>query len=194
MKRSRERVLTDGLIAGTLGYLVLAVFFAVANALAGRSPFYTAALLGDAFFFGLRDAAAVQVGPAPVIAYNGVHLVVFLAIGFLIAWGANQLERHPDLSYFSFVLAFAAFLSSYVLVLILGGAVAQALPWPLVAGGNAAAGAAMGAYLWWSHPGLRAGLGSEGEARAGGHNASVREQEPDRRAQRPMQAGPPRSL
>ena len=164
MKRSTEKIWIDGLIAGMIGYAVLALFFAVSNALAGRSPFFTAAVLGEAMFYGLRDVNAVTLAPGPIIAYNGIHLVVFLLIGFGVAWTVNQLERHPDLSYFAFVLAFAGFLGSYALALIFGGPIAVALPWQLVAGANFTAGMAMATYLWWTHPLLRSELQTGGEA------------------------------
>ena len=48
MKAERERVLTEGLIAGFIGYATVIVVYGVVNLATGHSFFYTAALLGNA--------------------------------------------------------------------------------------------------------------------------------------------------
>ena len=64
-------VLARGLVAGVAGYLVVSTFFALKNALQGRSPFFTAALLGEAAFYGGSSPTDLVVRPAPVLAFNG---------------------------------------------------------------------------------------------------------------------------
>lgn len=50
MNAQRKRLLVDGLIAGVIGYAVVAVFHGVLNVVGGHPPLYTAALLGELVF------------------------------------------------------------------------------------------------------------------------------------------------
>lgn len=59
MLAHRARMLRDALAAGFVGYLSVVVIFGTWNVVAGRSPFHTAALLGEALIGGLRDPAAL---------------------------------------------------------------------------------------------------------------------------------------
>ncbi len=86
MKPEKSEVFAQGLVAGFLGYATVVGFFALLNALAGKSVFFTAALLGSALFYGARDLAHVAVAAGPVLSYNGVHLLVFVAFGVAAAW------------------------------------------------------------------------------------------------------------
>jgi hypothetical protein len=69
-------MLWQGLVAGLIGYGTVAIVISGADVLAGRSPLYTAALLGSAYFYGAHSLAEVVVAPGPVFAYNGTHLIV----------------------------------------------------------------------------------------------------------------------
>ena len=102
MDAARRRLLFDGVIAGVIGYLVVASFFALWNLLQGLSPIYTASLLGEALFAGLRDPAAVTLDIGLAIAFNGIHLIALeFSIGVgrqgdgaLIQNGRDRLRRH----------------------------------------------------------------------------------------------------
>lgn len=152
MRPDWQRTLRDGLIAGAIGYLTVALFLGLANSVAGRSPFFTATRLGELLFYGGRAPAAAA---GPAIAYNGVHLVAFLLIGVLAARIVLGTERHPQAYY---VALFGA-----IAFVLLGTAVAVAsstlfptgfATWvfPVV---NVIALVAMGAFLWTTHPLLR---------------------------------------
>ncbi len=65
MRASTTLVIRGGLFAGLLGYAIVVVYFAAANLVAGRSLFHTAALLGSAMFFGLKDPATLTISAAP---------------------------------------------------------------------------------------------------------------------------------
>jgi hypothetical protein len=154
MDATRRRMWIDGLVAGLIGYLVVAAFFAIWNALQGLSPFYTAALLGEALFAGLRDPAAVSVDPGLVIAFNGVHLLAFLGFGYFGAWLVHETELHPEFWYLAFFLFLAATVLSYAAVLALTVLVGSILsPW-LVVGSSLLAAVAVAAYFAGAHRGL----------------------------------------
>jgi hypothetical protein len=156
MNSGVRRTFVQGLIAGGIGFGTVVLVFALANVLAGRSPFYTSALLGAALFTEITDPAMVEVTPSTVLAYNGVHLMVYLAFGVVAAALASLADRGRQLWYVS--LFFYVFVSFH-----LYGAV-QAFAAPMrpalsdvaiwLAGG--AASVAMAAYLLWMHPRMRA--------------------------------------
>lgn len=152
MRPHRAEVLWEGFVAGLLGYATVAVFFGVFNLVEGRSFFFTAALLGEALIGPVVPAGELRVSVGPVLAYNGIHLLAFLAIGTVAAWLVIFAEEHPGAWYLVFFLFLAGFLFSVVLVLLYAAPVADAMPWGSVLGANAAAGLAMGGYLTRAHP------------------------------------------
>jgi hypothetical protein len=104
------RIVRIGLAAGGVGYAAVIVVVSGLNLLAGRSPFYTAALFGASLFYGLSDPAALVVAPGPVLAYNGVHLLAFLALGLGGSGLVAIAERYPSAQYVILVLlVFVAF-------------------------------------------------------------------------------------
>lgn len=154
MRPERSRVLVEGLVAGLVGYAAVALFYAVVNVWAGRSPFFTVALLGSALVERPGGVVGVEVTAPAVIAYNGMHLFVFLAIGFGAAWLLFEAERYPRFWYPVFFLFVAAFVYSLAAVLVFAAPVAESAFWWSVAGANLAAALAMGVYLWRAHPRL----------------------------------------
>ncbi|HSK20216.1 MAG TPA: hypothetical protein VK912_13770 [Longimicrobiales bacterium] len=149
-------VVRNGAIAALLGFGVVALFFAVASALAGQSPFHIAALLGGSLFFG--RGADVIVEPAAILAYSGVHLLVFLAAGIFMAWLARISEHLMEGWYLA--LSLAIYVGAHVVVVpaMFDEPVRSQLPLWLVTAATTAAALLMGAYLWKAYPGLRTGM------------------------------------
>lgn len=144
-------MLTDALLAGVIGYGLVVLFFVVVNLAQGRSPFYTAALLGSAVFGGLRDPAQLLIEPGMVLAFNGIHLVAFLLFGLFAAWLVYETELHPEFWYLGFVLFLSAAVLSYAVVLaftVLVGALVS--PW-LVVASTAIGALGMAGYLAGVH-------------------------------------------
>ena len=147
----------QGVTAGLIGFATVASFFALANVLAGKSPFYTAALLGAAVFHGATDPSRVAVSPENVLLYNGLHLVTFLAFGVIASALARLADRGAQLWYVG--LFFFIFVAFHLV------GVAQGLATPMrsaisdvaVWGAGMLASGAMAAYLLWQHPRIRAG-------------------------------------
>ncbi len=157
-ERRTERLLTEGLFAGLIGYAVLALLLMAASVVDGRSPFYFAALLGTDLFYGPATTRDVAIAAGPVFAYNGVHLLVFLLTGVFMAWLAGLAERAPQGWYlmgtlFVFVVAHVLAVPAWF-----HAPVREALSLWLVVGSTTVAAAAMTAYLWRAHPGLRASM------------------------------------
>ena len=154
MKPARERVLTEGLIAGFIGYVTVIVVYGIVNVATGKSFFYTAALLGNAVLGGSSSTADLS-APGPIIVYNGIHLIVFVCIGLGAAWIIAQTELHPGIWYLAFYLFLTLFFIGFVAIRVLAAPVIDQLPWgwPVI-WVNLAAAVLMGLYLWQAHPRL----------------------------------------
>jgi hypothetical protein len=159
MTEQQRRMLADGLIAGVVGYAVVATFFVLLNLLGGRPPLYTAAALGELVFGGGRDVAGLQVDPTLVLAFNGVQLVVLLAFGFFAAWLMYEAELHPEFWYLAFFLFLAAVIMGYAAVLVLTMIVGSVVsPWLMMASSLLGA-TAVAVYLTVAHRRLTRSIG-----------------------------------
>lgn len=157
---SVEQSLRTGLIAGSIGYAVAAVFFAVAGALEGRSSFDIATLLRGTLFVGTGSGQDAMVVTEPVVSYNGARLVTFLVAGVFIAWLASIAERAPQVWLVGFMLLL--FVAAPVLGLptVFEKQVqAELSPWVITAAMSLAA-IAMAIFLRKACPALRGGVAS----------------------------------
>jgi hypothetical protein len=158
MKPERVETLRHGMVAGILGYAVVVAFFAAFNALEGRSIFHTAAVLGSFLFYGARTLDQVSLGAGPVLSYNGVHLLVFIAYGVIAAWLADLSERGPHLWYVSAILMITFAFHLFGVLLGVSVTLNAVIPaWSLLVSGLLGSAAVTG-YLVWSHPALRHSL------------------------------------
>ncbi len=162
MADERMKVVTQGLVAGLIGYATVAVVFAVVNLLAGRNAFYTAALLGASLFYGVRDPSQVTVTAQYVFAYNGAHLVVFLGFGLVSAGLAELAEHLTQLWYVGLVMFFFVAFHLAAAMQVVATPIQHAIPDVAVWAAGFAAALLMGTYLLWVHPRIRAGESWEG--------------------------------
>jgi hypothetical protein len=147
-------LLVRGLITGLIGAAAVALWFLVLDIARGR-PFFTPAALGSLLFFGAQSPAEVRVDVATIAGYTVVHLAAFAIVGIVLEWSAVRLERAPG-------MWLMALLTLIILEGLFIGTVGGLSGWVLGALGvwaiiiaNLAAVAAMGAWLWVSHPRLR---------------------------------------
>jgi hypothetical protein len=147
-------LLIRGLITGLIGAGAVAVWFLALDIARGR-PFFTPAALGSLLFYGVSSPEAVLVDLVTVAAYTVVHLAAFVAVGIALEWTAVRLERVPG-------VWLMALLTLIMLEALFIGTVGALSGWVLGALGvwamgiaNAIAVAAIGAWLWVTHPGLR---------------------------------------
>lgn len=156
MQRKALDVVFQGVVAGVIGYATVAIIFALANIFAGQSPFRTAAVLGAALFFGVRDPAAVTVTAQYVFLFNGVHLMAFLVFGVIGAWLATLADRGEQLWYpaafFFMLVAFHLIGAAQVLAIPMQEAISGVAIWA----GGFAASALMAVFLLKVHPAMRA--------------------------------------
>jgi hypothetical protein len=152
--RSRAATIAeDGLFAGALGGLSVAVFFLIVDVLEGR-PLFTPSLLGSVLFLRESAEAVTGVNIPMVFAYTGVHFAIFVTVGMAAAFMVSEFERNPPVG-LVLLLLFICFEAGFfgITVGIAPGVIGVLGAW-LVGIANLLAAAAMAAYLlWWSHPG-----------------------------------------
>ena len=149
-----QRLLSEGLIAGLVGAVAVAVWFLLLDILAGQ-PFFTPAALGSAVFLGASSPAEVQVTLGVITAYTMLHLAAFFVVGLVFVWVSERIERTPGLwllAFMGFIVVEGGFLGVAGLI---GGWVLGAIGFIAVVGGNVLAVGAIGRWIWINHPGLR---------------------------------------
>jgi len=81
-----------GLVAGFIGFAASAGLLAIVGLAEGGTPFLIPAMLGSAVFF----SGAASTEAAAVLAYNGLHLVTFVALGVALAGMVRLAARERD--------------------------------------------------------------------------------------------------
>ena len=145
MTLAQRSVLREGIIAGLIGAMVVAVWFLIFDIARGKA-FLTPALLGAFVFSGAESPAGLEISFFPIVGYSILHGLAFMAFGVIAAWLVVQAGREPAL-FIGFVILFAAF---EVFFLAVVGAFSQslldALVWWSILVGNLLASIAM---LWF---------------------------------------------
>jgi len=88
-------LIEEGIIAGVIGAVVVAIFFLVLDFMRGH-PFYTPTLLGSALFLGKSVEAVTSVSATMVFAYTGLHVLLFMLAGVTLSWMVSQFVRNPQ--------------------------------------------------------------------------------------------------
>ena len=154
VRRRAAAVTEDGLIAGAIGGVSVAVFFLVVDAVRGE-PLTTPSLLGSALFPGESAAPPTRVDLGMVVAYSMLHFALFLAAGMAAAFTVMELHRNPRLG-LALAGLFVCFEVGFVVatVVLAPGLIGELGSW-LVLIANLLAASAMTLYLFgWAgvHP------------------------------------------
>jgi hypothetical protein len=155
MRESSEELLTEALFAGLIGYATAIVVVGGVDLLAGRSLFFTPALLGATLFYGLQDPTALVTAPGPVLAYNMVHVLGFLLLGLGGAWSVRLAERYPSAQYLVLVIILFVAFHVYAALLFFAQPLLGSAGWWKLGLGSIAAALAMGTFLLRRHALLR---------------------------------------
>jgi hypothetical protein len=148
-----SRIHQEGIIAGVIGAVTVAVWFLVLDVIAGR-PLSTPALLGTALFHRGTAVPLPGVSLEMVLMFTWVHGLVFVALGGVASWLLAQVERHPSFG-FGVVMLFVIFQFGFmVIAMLFARPVLVALGWPAILGANLLAAATMATYFFWRHPAL----------------------------------------
>jgi hypothetical protein len=156
----KYRFVREGVIAGALGAVTVAVWFLIFDVVRGQI-FFTPGALGSVLFLRCRDVAEVEVTLLTVGGYSIVHLAAFVAVGLAAAAIAIQAEKAPRLLAAS-VLIFVTFEAFFLgLLAVVAEWLLGTLGWLSVGLGNLLATVVMAYYLLRVNPSLRVALGRE---------------------------------
>ena len=150
----RSMVYLDGLIAGTIGAAIIAIWFLFLDAVT-RLPFYTPTVLGTALYLGpevLAPTDGVQVSLKLTLMYTWVHGLVFMVLGEIAAYLLLLAAKKPNLRFGILLLFVILELGFVVTALVFAEPVLHALAWPVVLLGNLLAAAGMAVYFWIRYP------------------------------------------
>jgi hypothetical protein len=152
------RTRRDGLVVGLIAYASVAVFYSAFDLVAARGTLYTVDLLGKAVFRGLRDASVLQYPIQPdlttIFWYNGLHLVISLAIGLIVVGLIGQAERHPAQARLYSGVIVAGFVLTILGMGWLTAPLRPLLPWWSIVVANGLATLLAGAYVLRKRPGV----------------------------------------
>lgn len=153
-----RRTLQDGLVVGLIAYAAVAVFYGAFDLLAARGSLYTVDLLGKAVFRGLRDPAVLQFPMQPDLAsiflYNGLHLVLSLAIGVIVTALVDHAESHPERSRLIVTAIVGGFVLTVAFVSVATESLRPLLPLWSIVFANVCATLLAGLWLLRRRPGL----------------------------------------
>ena len=148
------RVYQDGIVAGILGALTVALWFLVVDVARGR-PLSTPTVLGTALFgWGAWPGTLESMPPSfeMVAMFTWVHLLAFAVVGVVVSRLIAMAEEHPSLG-FGFVLLFVILEACFTAaVMIVAAPVLRALTWPAILVANLLAATVMTGYFWLRHP------------------------------------------
>jgi hypothetical protein len=163
MASAERSILKEGVVAGLIGAVVVAVWFLGFDIVRGK-PFLTPGLLGAAVFQGVTDPTGVNPTFGNVLGYTIVHGLAFIAFGIVAASLMAVSEREPAL-FLAFVILFASFeVFVFGVVGALGKSMLGALVWWAILIGNLLASIAMLWYFFRAHRALpRTLIGSWGQ-------------------------------
>ena len=145
MRRPAQAVIVHGVIGGLLAGLVVALWFLVADTVAGH-PFRTPTLLAGV----LLNHEFSQVTARLVVVYTLLHFGVFAILGVGMAWLSASFSAPPRLL---LSLVFGVLLQEvtfYVGLLLLHAPHLGFIAWPHVFGANIAAGLVLMGYLHYA--------------------------------------------
>ena len=151
---NEHQTVKEGLYAGFMGGVAVALWFLLIDAVRGQLLF-TPAALGSALFLGARGVAEVEITLATVLGYTAMHFAAFIAAGFLASALASAAEREPPVLLGAGLLFVTLEVMFLGLLAIIAGWLLNALNWWSVVAANLIAAVAMGVYLWHEHPKLR---------------------------------------
>lgn len=151
--REEHSTFREGLVSGLMGALIVAAWYFVIDAAAGR-PFHTPNVLGKIFFRGDVTPGMRTIAPAAVAAYTVLHLLMFVLAGVGLTLLAHLASRNLGLRmgiWIGVVVTWFFFAGVTFTVATLTG---ERLPLWTVILGSLLGTTAMAVYLWRRHPRL----------------------------------------
>ena len=148
----------EGLVLGLSTAALTAVWMLVVDSVTAEA-FYTPGALGSAMVLAAAGAEEIVISSATVLGYTLYHVIVFLALGLVVAYGASRVDEAPSVLVAGLLL-FAVFEALTVgLIAMLAAFLLGATAWWAILGGNLLAAAWMEWNVSRRHPEIAAALG-----------------------------------
>jgi hypothetical protein len=162
MQVQEHSTVREGLVAGLLGAVIVAVWYLVVDTAAGR-PFHTLNALGGVFFQGDANPGARQIVPGLVAGYTLLHVIAFALVGMALTLVVHLASRNLALRMGLWIGLVVAFCFLAGITYMLTTSTAERVPGWTVVLGSLLGVVAIGWYLWRRHPRLAsdAPLGAE---------------------------------
>jgi hypothetical protein len=144
----------EGLTTGLLGAAVVALFYLGVDLMRG-DMLLTPSVLGEVFVLRRPEAVTSSVDIVAAALYTLVHLIVFSAFGLALVALVRRAEG-SSVARYAVVQLFIVFEFAFFGLLMVASETTRGLfPIWSVLSANGLAAAAMGAWIWRHHPGLR---------------------------------------
>ena len=145
-------IISEGIGVGVLGGVVVALWYLLADALAGV-PLRTPNVLGHLLFTGHTPArGALDLGA--IAGYTVIHFIAFALLGIALTGLVHLTVRDIRLRMGLWFALVCAFLFLNGIAYMLTSQIGQRLAWGWGLGASLLATIAMGILLWRRHPGL----------------------------------------
>jgi len=154
MHAQEHSTVREGLIAGLLGAVLVATWYFVFDAAAGR-PFHTPNVLGKVFFRGDLEPGVRQIVPGVVAGYTVLHVVMFAIVGTVLTLLVHLASRNLSLRMGLWMGLVVAFCFVTGVTFALNTATEARVPLWSVIGGSVVGIAGMAWFLLSRHPRIR---------------------------------------
>ena len=148
----------EGIIAGLLGALVVAMFYFILDISRGQA-LMTPTVLGEILILHAPITAAPD--PAAIFIYTTLHGVAFIALGLLLSAMMRAADRSAVARYAVVQLLVVFEVFFYGLLSIVSARARGLFPFLGVLAANTLAAGTMMAWLWRHHPAIRRALKQE---------------------------------
>jgi hypothetical protein len=138
----------EGFYTGLIGAAIVIVVFLIHDLFSGRA-LLTPSLLGSLVFRGAAPPDPMAIDLPMAIAFNGLHIVTFILIGWCASLAVHVVERRSELWYLLAIVVLGLLFAGFILDAALG--VPGLGRFHLWAGGVLAV-LGMALYLWARHP------------------------------------------
>ena len=149
-----HNLLREGMVAGILGAIAVAVWFLITDLAQGR-PLSTPSVLGQVILYGSTTPTVSPAQTGPLVAYTLLHVGLFVLFG-IAATQLVHMALSSALARFALMLLAVVFeVFFFTVVYALSEATRNLFPWWSVLAANTLALLSMGYYLARHHPSLR---------------------------------------
>jgi hypothetical protein len=158
--RHHHSVLKEGIVAGMLGALAVAIWFLAVDLFQGK-PFFTPSVLGQILLLGRALPATETIDASAVVLYTGFHFVAFVLFGMLVTKLVHLAVNNPVIR-FGLVMVFVVFeVFFWGFTYMFFAGTRGLFPRGAILIANTFAAIVMAVYLWRRHPSLKRALRHE---------------------------------